>query len=72
MPYYLFAVKPMAQLELLAEFDAFGEASARAKALRSVLPTGGDVRIKVMFADTQLAAEDLLLQVRDPGPSGDD
>ena len=72
MPYYLFAVKPMAQLELLAEFDAFAEASARAKALRSVLPSGSNVRIKVMFAETQLAAEDLLLQVRDPGPSGDD
>ena len=38
MPYYVFAVKPMAQLELLAEFDAFGQASARAKALRAEQP----------------------------------
>jgi hypothetical protein len=29
-------------------------------------------RIKVMFADNQQLAEDLLCQIRDPGPSGDE
>jgi hypothetical protein len=72
MPYYVFAVKPFAQLEKLAEFTAFKEASAHAKTLRAVQPGDAQARIKVMFADSPLAAEDLLLQVREAGPSGDD
>ena len=73
MPYYVFAVQPLGLLKKLAEFDAFQEASAHAKALRAALPPGAVVRVKVMFADNQLAAEDLLSQVREPGPaSGSD
>ena len=72
MPYYVYAVKPFAQLDRLAEFDAFKAASAHAKSLRAAQPVAGQARIKVMFADTALAAEDLLLQVRDAGPTGDD
>jgi len=72
MPYYVYAVKPFAQLEKLAEFDAFKPASAHAKALRSAGPAEGQARIKVMFADNPRAAEDLLLQVRQAGPSGDE
>ncbi|MDP1533501.1 MAG: hypothetical protein Q8N44_14550 [Rubrivivax sp.] len=70
MPYYVYAVKAFAQLEKLAEFDTFAPASAHAKSLRTT--AAGSVRIKVMFADNPLAAEDLLLQVRQPGPSGDE
>jgi len=71
MPYYVFRVKPYAQIEKLDEFAAFRDASARAKALRA---EGGDpqARIKVMFADNEQLAEDLLCQVRDPAPLGDD
>jgi hypothetical protein len=72
MPYYVFAVKPLAQLDKLAEFDTFSAASTHAKALRAAQAAGVPARIKVMFADTQVAAEDLLLQVRDAGPTGDD
>ncbi|MDP1900603.1 MAG: hypothetical protein Q8K96_09135 [Rubrivivax sp.] len=72
MPYYVFAVKPFAQLEMLAEFSAFKEASTHAKALRSAQPAGDAARIKVMFADSPLAAEDLLLQVRQAAPTGDE
>ena len=72
MPYYVFAVKPFAQLEKLAEFDAFRDASAHAKSLRQSPQADAAARIKVMFADTPLAAEDLLLQVREAGPSGDE
>ena len=42
MPYYLFAVKPMAQLELLAEFDAFALASAQARAVVRAAQRPGD------------------------------
>lgn len=72
MPYYIYRVLPYAQLEKLAEFDAFVPASTHAKALRAAerdAPTG---KVKVMFADNEQIAEDLLCQIRDPGPSGDD
>lgn len=72
MPYYVYSVRPFAQLERLAAFDAFRDASAHAKTLRGALPAGGDARIKVIFADNELQAEDLLCQVRDAGPTGDD
>lgn len=72
MPYYVYAIKPMAQLEKLAEFATFKEASAQAKALRAGQREGSAARIKVMFADNPLAAEDLMLQVREAPPDGDD
>jgi dihydrodipicolinate synthase/N-acetylneuraminate lyase len=72
MPYYVYAVKPFAQLARLAEFAAFKDASTHAKSLRTAPQTDAATRIKVMFAENPLAAEDLLLQVRPPGPSGDE
>lgn len=72
MPYYVFNVKPMAQLEKLAEFDAFRDASAFAKAQRAQDAPGRQRHIKVMFGEHQLAAEDLLSQLREPRREGDD
>jgi hypothetical protein len=72
MPYFVFEVQPFAQLRKLAEFDAFREASAHAKALRAAPGRVPQARIKVMFAADERTAEDLLCQVRDPGPAGDD
>lgn len=72
MPYFVFSVRAFGQLEKLAEFASFKEASAHAKALRSSLAAAVDAKIKVMFADNQAMAEDLLCQVREAGPSGDD
>jgi hypothetical protein len=72
MPYYVYAVRPFAQLEQLGEHVAFPEASAHAKALRAQRPGGGQERIRLMFAATALEAEDLLLQVRDPRPAGEE
>ncbi len=71
MPYFVYRVKPFAQLEKLAEFAAFRDASAHAKALRTTqsAPTG---KIKVMFAANERIAEDLLCQIRDPAPPLDD
>lgn len=73
MPYYVYRVRPFAQLEQLAAFTAFPEASKHAKALRAA--DAGDTsagKVKVMFAETPTQAEDLLCQIREPGPSGDD
>lgn len=72
MPYYVFSVRPFAQIRKLAEFGAFREASAHAKALRAAQPGAADARIKVMFAETERLAEDLLCQIRDPEPAGDE
>lgn len=72
MPYFVFSVRPFTPLEKLAEFDAFTLASNHAKTLRSALPTASNAKIKLMFAETQEMAEDLLCQIRQPGPSGDD
>ncbi len=72
MPYYLYRVLPFAQLEKLDQFDTFKLASTRAKALRAAQGDAAQGKIKVMFAESEQQAEDLLCQVRDPGPSGDD
>ena len=72
MPYYIYRVKPFAQLEKLAEHAAFAPASAQAKSMREAQAPGSPGKIKVIFAENELRAEDLLLQVRDPGPSGDE
>ena len=74
MPYYVYRVHPFRRLEKVAEPAAFAAASALAKALRAAphLPAG--CAIKVIFADSELAAEDLLSQVRErpPGLAGDE
>ena len=72
MPYYIYKIKPFSQFEKLAEFQAFKEASAHAKGLRAAHDGDLPGRIKVMFADDELQAEDLLCQTRTPGPKGDD
>ena len=72
MPYFVFSVRPFARLEKLAEFTAFADASSRAKSLRAAHASEQGVSIKVMFAENQQQAEDLLCQIREPPPVGDD
>jgi hypothetical protein len=72
MPYYLYRVGPFAQLQKLAEFEAFKPASARAKALRAEAGQPPQSKIKVMFAGSERLAEELLCQLREAGPAGDD
>ncbi|NWG73447.1 MAG: hypothetical protein HXY24_02360 [Rubrivivax sp.] len=69
MPYYVYRVGTLGVLTKLAEFPAFRDASAFAKAQRVADAAGANGRVKVMFADNELAAEDLLGQVREPGPA---
>jgi hypothetical protein len=72
MPYFVYAVRPFAQLEQLGAHTSFKDASAQAKALRGATGAESALTYRVMFAEDALAAEDLLLQVRDAGPAGDD
>lgn len=68
MPYYVFKVFAFRRLEKIDEFQAFKDASARAKALRREIVPGDDFQVKVIFADNELQAEDLLSQVREQPP----
>jgi hypothetical protein len=75
MPYFVYKIfeTQIRRLEKLEQHDAYGDASKRAKQLRSELASGSSCIIKVMFAETELHAEDMLNQLRakSPGP-GDD
>jgi len=76
MPYFIYRIssQPIRRLELLEREEAFRAASARTKALRAApdLPAGCTVRM--VFAQSELEAEDLLNQVRvaAPGVVGDE
>ncbi len=70
MPYYLFKMSSaesydlVKKLELLEQFDYFKEAKNSAKRLR--MESDSDETIyKVIFADNQLQAEELLMEKRD-------
>lgn len=73
MPYYIYRIveRPIRMLEKLEEHAVYKEASVRAKQLRN--DEDGDGIVKMIFANNELHAEDLLNQVRDPVPDlGDD
>jgi len=72
MPYYIYSINPGAQLKKLCDYASFSEASAQAKTMRAQQPSKTLEKIKVIFANNELQAEDLLLQVRIAGPKGDD
>jgi hypothetical protein len=72
MPYFVFSIQPFAQLRKLAEFPHFKDASSHAKSLRASQAADSDAKIKVIFAENKQLAEDLLCQIRDPSPAGDD
>jgi len=76
VPYYIYRIstRPLLRLEQLGKCASFKDASAQVKAMRagSVLPP--DCRVKMIFAENELTAEDLLSQVRErqAGVIGDD
>ena len=74
MPYYIYKVFsfPIRRLEKLEQHPAFRDASARAKLLRAAQPSADECSIKVILADNELHAEDLLSQQRPPQPNPDD
>lgn len=74
MPYYIYRICsfPMRRLEKLEQHAAFRDASARAKALRAALTSAGEGSIKVILADNELHAEDLLSALRAPQHNPED
>ena len=71
MPYYVYKIEnfPIRRLEYLAHFDSFKAASAEAKQRRNSTPLAEGQIVKVMFAESELEAEDLLSQVRPAPPT---
>jgi hypothetical protein len=75
MSYYIFRVTefPIRKLVKLEQYDLFREASARVKQMRKEMTEGSPSQIKMIHAESELQAEDLLNQIRDPVPElGDD
>jgi len=74
MPYYIYKIFsfPIRRLEKIEQCDAFRDASARAKELRAALSADDGATIKVILAENELHAEDLLSQQRAPQPNPDD
>lgn len=74
MPYFVYKIteSPIRLLEKLEQHDSFREASNRAKQLRSGQGRDMSCVIKVIFAENELHAEDLLNQVRSPAPNPQD
>ena len=74
MPYYIYRVAtgPVTILEKLTQFDVFKDASAEAKRMRKEVDLT-KMKIKVVFGDNELQAEEALLSVREAEPlTGDD
>jgi hypothetical protein len=76
MAYFIYRIKeqPIKLLEKLEQHETYRAASQRVKQLRDAEgATGSSALIKMIHADNEMHAEDLLNQVREPAPElGDD
>jgi len=74
MSYFVYKITPpFKQLEKIEAFPNFKEASAFAKTVRAGMTAADNFTVKVIFAENELQAEDLLNQVREPEPmTGED
>lgn len=74
MPYFIYKIGPMSILSKQDVADTFKAAKAIANELRKQLDPNAGTTIKMIFADNELAAEDILSQPRelDPSLAGDD
>jgi hypothetical protein len=75
MPYYIYKVFefPMKRLEKIEQYDKYKVGAERSKLLRKELALTEQCNVKMIFAENELQAEELLLQVREPAPElGDD
>lgn len=76
MPYYIYRVTPIGPIQQLAkisQFEVFKEASNEAKRLRRETDLGAGEKIKTIFAENELQAEELLNEPRGEEPmTGED
>lgn len=69
MPYFVYEVHPLRIVKKVAQFDKFKDASAHAKAIRNTLTGADNYSIKVIFAENELHAEEMLCEVREKPPT---
>ncbi len=75
MPYFIYSIteRPIKMLQKIGQHNSYRDASVRVKQLRAELDGNSHAIIKMIHAETELHAEDLLNQLRDPAPMlGDD
>lgn len=75
MPYYIYKIFefPMKRVEKIEQHDVYKQGAERSKFLRKELALTEQCNVKMIFAENELQAEDLLMQVREPLPElGDD
>ncbi len=74
MPYFIYQIteQPIKLLKNLEQHETYREASARVKQLRVELPENSAAVIKMIHAESELQAEDLLNEVRVAAPGPDD
>ena len=75
MPYFIYRITdfPIRRLEKLEQYESFREASIKVKEMRKALEDGSPAVLKVIHAESEFHAEDLLNQVREASPQlGDD
>ena len=70
MPYYIYRITAgptnlVKNLEKLEEYESFKEAKNRAREMRASQVNEDGGMIKVMFADTELEAEEKLMEKRE-------
>lgn len=70
MPYYVYRMETaelamLKQLEMIKQFEKFKEAKLFAREQRAQQAEGDAAEIKVIFADNQLAAEEMLMEKRE-------
>lgn len=75
MPYYIYKVFdfPMKRVEKIEQHEVYKQGADRSKVLRKELALTEQCNVKMMFAENELQAEELLMTVREPAPElGDD
>jgi len=75
MPYYIYKIFefPMKRVEKIEQHDVYKLGADRTKSLRKELALTEQCNVKMIFAENELEAEELLMQVREPAPElGDD
>ncbi|HHJ14181.1 MAG TPA: hypothetical protein ENJ79_07350 [Gammaproteobacteria bacterium] len=70
MPYFVYRIQPgptklLNSLEKLDQFDSFKEARTLVRSLRAEQATDDTSQYKVIFADSELHAEELLQEKRE-------
>ena len=65
LPYYIYQIFKFKRLEKVAEYASFKDASAQVKALRVVPDLPLECTVKMIFAENEWQAEDLLSEIRE-------